>query len=291
MKLIKTYFQTLWLSSTSLEYYRRLPGTDFSRPFAFFIVSVSLFALLIALRLSQTTLLPLKQLLPLIPHNLSQILPPDLVITIDRGEAYLNQDQPYRLPLEKFDEILDTLQRQIKGITTSRPVYLLVVDPEASIEDFRAHQTIILLTRRHLAFYNQDGRVEFIPLSDLGHLEISRAQAELLLAQFSPFLVSLYPLIVILISLGLLVGLPLALFSFALGYTLFVYLANRLIQLNWDYLSCLKLVLSLLVPLLFLAGILSQLNLEPGQPHFYLLVLSLISLTLLLSLKLSTIPA
>ncbi|OGV97197.1 hypothetical protein A2W24_04195 [Microgenomates group bacterium RBG_16_45_19] len=285
MAHLKTYFSTLFRSALSPASYRQVVSAPFTFSLKFFLVSLLFYALVAALNFSHQTLLPLKSLLPLLPAQLTELYPAELVITIKDGKATTNVTEPFYLSLERFTDFVNSLKQQIKGITTARPTYFLVIDTEATSDDFFNYQTFILLTQHYLVFYNQDGHAEIINLADIPNLTLDQATVSAALSKLTPYLTKVWPSLVVLTVIACLILIPTCYFTLAVSFSLFSLLLGKLFRLGLTYTQHLQITLHLLVPLLFISGLAQLLGLSLNWPDFLLILLVLTSLIVLLTLK------
>lgn len=285
MRLIKTYFTTLAKSSSSLDYYSKVIAAPLTFSFKFFFSSAILYAFFTSLYLGFTVLSPLKGMLSILPSQLADIYPKDLEITINQGQVSTNVEEPYYLPIERVTDFLNNLKHQIKGVTTARPTYFLVIDTAASADDFFGYQTFILITKNNLVYYNDSGRAEIVPLSDIDGFTLNHQMVQTFFQKLVPIFKLIWPFLNILLLLVLLFFLPTTLFSLTLGLSVILIMFARLIKLNLQFTQVMQIVMHLSVPILLFTGLLHLVGL-PINLRFYPIILTLLSsLIVILSLK------
>jgi hypothetical protein len=173
MGMLKTLVRSLYRSATSTEYYYHIIQTNFRFTLKFFVGFCVLAAALSAINVYQHTIIPLKPLAQNIPSQLAQVFPSDTEITIINGQVSINQPEPYVITLDQLRQVLVSIGRQVLGASSYQARYLLVVDTEATLEDYYRYQTLLLLTKDSF-IYRDPGQslssdqiaVKVIPLPD-----------------------------------------------------------------------------------------------------------------------------
>jgi hypothetical protein len=285
MGVIKTYLNLLVRSTTSLDFYLHLRERPFRSSLKFFLASLMLVGLVGGLYQTKTLLFPLKDLLVVLPNKLADIYPADLTIYIKGGNLSINQTEPYYIPLEQFDNFLNDLKHQIKGVTTARPTYFMVIDTSASLDEFYSYQTFMLLTKNNLIYFNQAGHAEVVPLGNLTDTTISRQAINIVLSKVTPALKSLWLGLVAVFIIAATIFIPLLVFIQVVFYTLLSFPIAYLLRLKLPFVKLLQINLHLFVPFAFMIGLLSLAGLNHPLVDLSYPILFLVDIILLLTLK------
>ena len=285
MRLVKTYFSILYQSATSLEYYSQVIAAPLSFSLKFFVSSTAFYAVMAALYLGLTVLMPLKGMLSILPTQLADIYPKDLEITINQGQVSTNVAEPYYLSIEKVADFMDSLKHQIKGVTTAKPTYFLVIDTTATADDFFGYQTFILITKNNLVYYNDAGRAEIVPLADVDGFTLNHQLVETVFEKLVAFFKLIWPLLIFLLILIFLAILPIALFSLVLGLSVILVVFAQLIHLKLQFTQVMQIVMHLSVPILLFTGLLHLIGLPINLRFYPSLLTFLTSLIVILNLR------
>jgi hypothetical protein len=106
---------------------------------------------------------------------IQQSVPNNAIVTIKNGVASTNLAEPYFISVDKsiFEQLLSgEVNPESWGISKIR---ILTVDTNASAEDFELYQSLALLTKSSLVYYN-DNKISISPLRNIRDLTISRSE-------------------------------------------------------------------------------------------------------------------
>ncbi len=185
MLMLRNWFNTLKLSVTQPKEYRELSERTFWNGYWYLFLLIFL-GLLIKTVLFSTNVIQsapkVKAQLPLVKTQMLNAYPKELVVNIKNGEASTNVTEPYVI----------SLQQVIPQLTTDEKTMLLVIDTNASVENYPLHKSIFFLTKNSLVYpaRNNSGTnsYEVFPLSDVKEsITIDKSLYDSIITQVLPF--------------------------------------------------------------------------------------------------------
>lgn len=101
-----------------------------------------------------------------------EVIPPELEVKIEKGQASSNVTEPYYLTTS-YATLSDFVLVKQDEKASQVPVRLLTIDTKGSAEDFEKYQSLTLLTSKGLVYFS-DNRIQIIPLSDVPDATITQ---------------------------------------------------------------------------------------------------------------------
>lgn len=148
MNSIKTFFRTLFKSSTDPEYYKDIVQAPAAFSWKYFLA----FNLIAALITGMSILVPISLInVPGIVRSVTGLYPADLEVGINEQGLTTNQELPYSIPFTDME-------------TTDAPKNLVVFADEnqiASLQDVREQDALIVLTQKEIYFLEDSNNGEY----------------------------------------------------------------------------------------------------------------------------------
>jgi hypothetical protein len=249
MKKIKAFWYVFKNSLYNVEYYKDILKVKkrFSLKYFFSLAAV---ATVITTTAVAVPLVPkVKTTMDNLLFELSQMYPPELVISAENGEWAINQDEPYIIETPSFF-IADNEQF---------PKNLIIFDHGGTINDVQKKDTLMLVNEANIITLNNKGNIEAYPLDNIPNGEVNKQKVDEALNNVRSYLGFVPFLIIFFVLLG----------------TLFYFTAFRLVYL-------------LVVALVLLAiGNIKQMKYEFSD--YYKLALHTITLPLVVEVTLTVL--
>ncbi|MCX7589846.1 MAG: DUF1189 domain-containing protein [Patescibacteria group bacterium] len=149
-----TFIQNIKSSIYNPYFYQiELKNINFNYSFKYFLKLIFLISFILTIIFSYEVLPKFNSELKNIIINLNffNFYPKDLIIQISNGELKINQPTPYFIKLPDVPN-----QEQQLDLN-----YLLVIDSdnEVSLEKFKNYKTLVLLTKRQMAYYDNSQKI------------------------------------------------------------------------------------------------------------------------------------
>lgn len=223
------FFHDLQGSFYSPEYYRSLSQRPLVSSLKFFTAFFLCFGVLVAGLVTFKWLLPLNEVLQVLPDELANSYPQELEIVIDRGTATVNVEEPYKIPLSVITDLLRRVQGRVLGANSGKITNFLVIDTEAKVEDIFEYQTFFLLGETFLAYRDDDGTIEVVSLSDFDKVVVNADTFSAWTSSYAPYLKYVVPVLFILtVFLSVLIY-PLLQLAYLFFYAPLLWLISRLV--------------------------------------------------------------
>lgn len=203
MHSISTFFTTLWRSATDLSFYRTFKKKFWSGFWYIYWLSVLLmFVSGAVVAVQGFKLLPkIDPFIAIVEQSLDEFYPPELEIVIQTGSLSTNMSTPFVM------DVPDAARAYFK---MENPQHLVIIDPDASVEDFPSLDTVLLLTRKNAVYPDNQGRqrgqergeglktgqYRVISFSEDEDIMINRAKYDTAVAAVSGFFRYVKPLLV-----------------------------------------------------------------------------------------------
>jgi hypothetical protein len=151
MHSISTFFITLWRSATDLNFYKTFKKRFWSGFWYIYWLSVLLMFVSGAVVAVQGFLLLPKvdPFIAMVEQSLDEFYPQELKIVIQTGALSTNMQTPF---------IMDVPNAARTFFKMNDPQHLVVIDPDASVEDFPSLNTVLLLTRTSAVYPDNQNR-------------------------------------------------------------------------------------------------------------------------------------
>ncbi|MDD5055004.1 MAG: DUF1189 family protein [Candidatus Peribacteraceae bacterium] len=151
MHSISTFFTTLWRSATDLSFYRTFKKKFWSGFWYIYWLSVLLMFVSGAVVAVQGFLILPKvdPFIAMVEQSLDEFYPPELEIVIQTGALSTNVQTPFAM------DVPESARAYFK---MENPQHLVVIDPDARVEDFPSMNTVLLLTRTSAVYPDSQGR-------------------------------------------------------------------------------------------------------------------------------------
>ncbi|MFH0864090.1 MAG: DUF1189 family protein [Candidatus Gottesmanbacteria bacterium] len=287
MGKLSTFFYVLTKTLTSPFYYTDIIKARFSFSLKFFYFFFFLYALISTVVIIPK-LLPLKNLILIIPSKLVQIYPSSLQITINKGQASTNVPEPYYLPLKDVEKIFTN--DKVLGTQTSKIVNLLVIDTKASVEDFPKYQTAALLTKNNLVVYDDDtGGYKVLLLKDFPDITINRQLVQNSLFKINPFINTVanfvIPVLTIIIFFSIFLFYPSVKLFYLLFFALIAFLISKILSIPTPYKKCYQISMHLIIIPTTIWGVLGLFGLNISFPFLQTIVMAILAIIVFLAIK------
>ena len=195
------FFKNIQRSIYDPEFYRGLLTKPFSYSLKYFVLFSLLIALVATIYLSFSLLPKINDFLENVGPTVLNYFPDDLKIVIEDGLASTNVPEPYFLEIP-FDIPEDIKMRpDVPGYGIEN---LLVIDTrfdEATLEQFSSYNTIMLLNRKTLMYYDEN-QVTIQSLTVVPNFELDKGVISSLLVKIVPYFRLVGPLFIIFVFVG-----------------------------------------------------------------------------------------
>jgi len=285
MKRLETFFASLFRSMSDPTYYPDILKAKLSFSFKYFFGLTCIISFILTIFISFRFLLPLHQLLIPLPQKIVDLFPDELTITIKDGILSTNIEEPYYVPLDMVRKLLNNIEKPVLGVSTELPVYLVVIDTLATIEDYEDYGTFFLVTQKHLIYQNENGNIEIIPFSEMNNFVLHKGVVAAYADAAKPWVSKIVPVLIPFVFLTLWWGSFLWYLVYLLPVSLISFLIAKLIGLSLPYPKLYQLMLHLLTAPLLIFSILGMVDLYPMLPFFFTLIVLLLTVYVLLQLK------
>lgn len=228
MKAMRTFLYVLRRSFTDPSYYKELTKTPFSFSLKFFLAFFFLYALVATTIIAKNIIPPLDTFTKAMLGGVDRLYPPELVITIRKGEVTTNVSEPYVVPLSVLKSLFgDELP--------DNPKNLLVIDTKGTVDSFADYKTVALLTKRTLIARGEDSNWRVYPLSNVSDITIDQTLVRGLSEKVKPFLSMVIPLVILAIFAGISISVPVVTLLYILLIALIVMAIARLLKKTFTY--------------------------------------------------------
>lgn len=195
------FFKNIQRSIYDPEFYRGLLAKPFSYSLKYFVLFCLLITLVATIYLSFSLLPRVSNFLENINPTVLNYFPDDLEIVIKDGVASTNVPEPYflKLPFGVPEDI--EMRPDIHGYGIEN---LLVIDTrsdEATLEEFKSYNTLVLLNRKTLMHYDEN-QVAIQSLADMPDFKLDKGVISSLLAKIVPYFRLVGPLFIIFVFVG-----------------------------------------------------------------------------------------
>lgn len=277
LKKLSTYNYVFWKSISSFKYYQDVVKTKFSFSFKYFWTFSLFLGLIISIPLNFTVIPAVNQFVNRAQTRLPNLYPQDLVITIKDGQVSTNVAEPLRFPIP-YELFTDTPP----AISDQKQQYLITIDTNAQVENYKSSQSLIFITRDNLVITEDlDGSYRLFPISDIDDITIDKPQIDSLVNLLLPWFKYLPWLLGIIIFLVFIIFLPLLRLISLVFLSLILLVGANLLKLNLNYKKIYQIGLhSLTLPTLIQVGI-AAFGLVIPIPFFTSIVFLLYTLVIL----------
>lgn len=198
---MKQFFQSIRDSVYNPSYYAELRTRPLSYSIKYFYKLAVILGLVGVVLFSITTFPNLQSFFSDAGGKMIAYYPEDLEIKVEKGEVAINQPEPYRM----------SLPEEIKGdVNKEMPVVknLIVIDTKEpfSLEQFDKYETLVWVTKTHIAARDDGGQVRLNALQGVSGLTINKMFVESTLQKLAPLIKAIPFLILVLVFLGIVIG-------------------------------------------------------------------------------------
>ena len=239
------FFKNIQRSIYSPEFYRGLLVKPFSYSFKYFILFSLLIALVATIYLSFSLWPKVSGFLENISPAVLDYFPDELEIVIKDGVASTNVPEPYflEIPFEVPEDI--EIRPDIHGHGIEN---LLVIDTrsdEATLEEFKSYNTIMLLNRKTLMHYDED-QVAVQSLAEMPDFELNKGVISSLLTKIVPYFRLVGPFFIIFVFVGYFAFVVVGRMFYLLFAALLIWIIAKVKKVNIGYKKAYQLGLHLL---------------------------------------------
>lgn len=285
MKKLKTFWYVFTNTFTNPSYYAHILKARLSFSLKFYYAYFFFFAIASTAVITVRYLIPLSDFMRTLPGHLLSAYPVELVITIKNGEVTTNVNEPYFIPVSTVQPLIEDFKTNVLGSYSPTINNLLVIDTNASIDDFYNYSTYAFLTRKTFSYINDNGAIETHTLADIEDMTIHRQTVVNILELFKPVMKSAVPILAVGIFLAHTVIIP----TFGLLYValeaILVYLIAKLVKFPLKYPKAFQMTMHMVVIPSTIFGILAALRIPLYFPFRDTLIIVLISGYILHSLR------
>jgi hypothetical protein len=289
MRQLKTFGYVLARSLTSPAYYADILKAPFGFSLKFFLFFFFIFSITTGLYLSAQIINPVRNFASNLPATIADLYPEELEIKVKDGEASINQAEPYYYPIDRLLKVFSDFKEKILGINTEDLDYLLVIDTQASVDNFNDYRTYALLTQKNLIYYNDNGNLEIVSLKNAGNITLNRQIIDNFTANLKPYMQLITPVVLVVVWWCILWFIPLINFLYSMLFAVITFVIAKLMRLPVKYSQALQLTLHLIVFPTLLLGFL-KIFMTLDIPYFRTLLMTLLMTGILLRIK-ELIPA
>ncbi len=230
-------------------------------------------------------LLPLNLFLQKVPKMIVEAYPKELVVNIQNGEASINQPEPYMIPVKRFEQIYEKYKSETLGAKSDDVANILVIDTEATLDDFARYSTFALLTKKHLIAYDDKNKLQVMPLTQVGNLTINHDMAKMVASKMKPFLPMLLPIMIGAITIFMIFFFVTSKLVYLLFGAACLWVSAKLMSYPLTYKKSYQMGLHLVVVTGTLFALLDAWKLNPRYPFLHTSVFVLIGVLILNVLK------
>ena len=189
MKKIKAFFYTFKNSLISPSYYKDLFKTDIKFSLKYLSVLALFVSLFVTVILSIIKVPQINQQIKTSLENSRNYYPEDLVVTISGDDWFINQSQPYVLPIPDVDN-------------GDIPKNLITFYKEGTIDDLETFDTLILFNKENIIIKNQN-EIRVTPIENFPDIRIDKGVYENGIARLSKILRIFIPVMILMMFTGL----------------------------------------------------------------------------------------
>ncbi|OGK15559.1 hypothetical protein A2774_06070 [Candidatus Roizmanbacteria bacterium RIFCSPHIGHO2_01_FULL_39_12c] len=284
MNYLKVFWYVFRKSFSSAEYYHDVIKAPFSFSLKYFLFYALLMAAISTLFLSVRLFFPLSDFLQRFPTIITKVYPEDLEIRIRNGVVTTNAPEPYIISIDEFEEELEELE-DVRGITSDEIKNILVIDTNAGIDDLESYQTFVLLTRNHISYYRDDGRIETVLLSDIKNFTLNERVIRGQYNKFLPFLRFLSLFLIPFLFTGSFLFFSVGQMFYLAVAALLLFLGSKLISYPISYLKAYQIDLHLATIIAPFFLLMSAMKIQAEFPFLKLIVFTVVGVYILNSLK------
>ena len=195
------FFKNIRKSIYDPEFYKGLLEKPFFYSLKYFILFSLLIALVATIYLSFSALPKVNDFLKNIGPTVLDHFPEDLEIVVKDGLASTNVPEPYflRILFEAPENI--EIKPDIRGYGIENILVIDTRSDEATLEEFKSYNTIILLSRKTLMHYD-DNQVVIKSLAEMPDFKLDKGFVSSLLAKIVPYFRFIKPGFIIIVFCG-----------------------------------------------------------------------------------------
>lgn len=216
------------------EFYQGLLMKPFSYSLKYFVLFSLLIALIATIYLSFSVLPKINDFLENVSPTVLNYFPDDLEIVIEDGLASTNVPEPYLLEMP-FGVPEDVEMRpDIQGYGIEN---LLVIDTrsdEATLEEFKSYNTIMLLNRKTLMYYDEN-QVAIQSLAEMPDFKLDKGVIASLLAKVAPYFRFVGPLFIVFVFCGYFAFVFLGRMFYLIFAALLIWIIAKIRKVNIGY--------------------------------------------------------
>lgn len=229
MQKLITFYRTFWKSVSSFSYYRDVVAAPFSFSIKYFLMFSLLLGIILTTGVSLLILPPVDNFLTRLKERTSTLYPPDVTITLKDGQLSTNTVGPLRFPIP-YELLTDVPP----AVSDQNQVYLLTIDANAQIEDYKKSQSLIFVTKNSVVVTDARDETRIYDLKEFGDIVVNKEAVDRITGQILPYLKFIPFVIVIVLALVFILLLTLIRALSLVFLTLILLPIARLMHLNFS---------------------------------------------------------
>ncbi len=223
-----SFLQNIKSSIYNPSFYREIAMGNEHKPFRYFFKLSFLLALIFAVVVSFQVIPEIKKFINESKQKIEENYPKDLEVKIEKGVATTNAVEPYFVKFPETPVDINTEMPDVENI--------LVIDTKTpfSLEKFKEHKTISLLTKDSIVSIDGDEKVTVTPLKTIPDFTVNYANITKWLSdtdKLNKIIAFAFP---ILILLGVFIAYVFKLIYLFFG-ALLVYIVAKIKKINLSY--------------------------------------------------------
>jgi len=199
---LKTFWQALAGTFTSITYYKKVIKAPLSFSFKFYFFFFFIFSIIVTAVIGAKILRPVSDAFHKVPSQIVNTYPSELVITIKNGQAQTNVPEPYFIKPDQLQPLFDENKKDDMPDDVKKE-NLLVIDTQATLEDVDNYDTLVLLTKNYLITKRSNGRLDVTSLEKVPNIVINREFIRNIGDKFSGILQYLLPMMILLVFIAI----------------------------------------------------------------------------------------
>lgn len=272
---MRAFFIRIWLCCTSPSSYKDLKGKSFWSGFwyLYWLLVVTTFISAVIFAIQATVYMPqIKMWIDQAQQRVPDLYPVELVLTLSGGQLSTNVEEPYVFPLPAGWEAA-MVEKGEEEEEDQRIQHLLVIDTNATVEEYPEYETAVLLTKT-AAIARDKNAIKVMLYSEfqkdgVAPITMNREVYTQVMQKALPFL-DFVPVIVLCMAVAALLLLPwfgaafgvISYLLYLLVFTLLSWLIAAIMKRDLGYSALYRLGFYALTPAIIIGWIMERLHVE-----------------------------